>query len=197
MELAMPIVTSIATVFVAVATFILAWATINLVKATKKMAASTDAAETRAKTPRISVKADIHAIHGHVAILVIANTGYGTAYNVNVRLERDADNFKRHGGIWERDEWNYNFLAAGETRSCPMGNGIEFFDDHKASRLEPFKVHIDYRDSDGKMMETVKVDIDLLEMSGLFRDLNSPELRSANALDRISKEIGKLAKTNR
>lgn len=197
MEFSMPIVTSVATVLVALATFILAWATNKLVKATNIMAAATDAAETRAKMPRISVKADIHAIHGSIAILVIANTGYGTAYNVNVRLERDPDDFERHNVIWKLEEWNYGFIMAGEMRTCPFGNGFQFVDDCQGSRLKPFKVHVDYKDFEGKIMETIAIDIDLLDMFGMFRDMNSPELKSANALEKISQELSNLTKSKK
>ncbi len=173
-------VTAIATVVLTATTIVYAWLTGVLALENRRLRkAGTE--------PKVIAYLFPDARHVNILHLVVANVGKGTAKNVSIEFEADADDFASHG-IEHRPRVRrplVSFLPQDERLFHFFGNALDMF---KAGPPKDFVVHVRYEDMNGRS-RSGSYKASVADLEGFRRIGEPPEYTAAEALKGIKDEI--------
>ena len=122
---------------------------------------------------------------------VLANIGQGPARNVQFILCGENDNFERHDILLanQPDRRAVSVLPQGERLQSFFGMSHLLL---KEPRLRPFNVCIEYENIRGEISKTVHA-LDISQFSGFSTLGKPPEVKMANALEKIERTLQRVS----
>ena len=174
------VITTVATMIMALTSLATVWLTITLNRENKLLRkAGTE--------PEVVAYLLIDQRYKNVLNLVVANIGQGPARNVRFHFEADAADFSAHDVQLAAtgDRPAIGLLPQGERISAFFGTGPDLF---KPPQLRPFKIRVEFEDLRGRR-RSAKFDLDIAEFHGLVTLGSTAEHEMAEALKTIAETV--------
>ena len=178
------VVTSVATVAIAMFAGITAWLTRSLVAENKRL--RNVGVEPRVVAYLIGDTQNVHLIN-----LVLANVGRGPARNIKFILDLE-DKYFGHNRVAspnKDDRAPIGFLLQDDKWIMLFGSGPGLLNE---AQIPPFEIKIQWENFDGKRYEG-KYTLDVSQFRGVFLPVSSSENEIVKSLTKISKRLDSFA----